>query len=70
MVFAVGGNGGAILNDQGTVTLTHCTLSGNSAKFGGGIEQEKLGSFTIATAPSRITPSRTAMSINSAVGSG
>ncbi len=31
------GSGGAINNDGGTLTLTQCTLSGNSANFGGAI---------------------------------
>jgi CSLREA domain-containing protein len=30
-------NGGGILNDHGTVTLTNCVVTGNTANFGGGI---------------------------------
>ncbi|MDX6443283.1 MAG: hypothetical protein QOH71_357 [Blastocatellia bacterium] len=31
------GNGGGILNDNGTLTLTNSTVNGNNANFGGGI---------------------------------
>jgi len=47
----VGGNigffGGAIANDQGTLTLTQCTLSGNSANGGGAIINAS-GTLTLA----------------------
>ena len=39
------GNGGAILNALGTLTLTRCTLSGNSASFGGAISSETSSDF-------------------------
>lgn len=32
------GNGGAIFNDAGLAQLSNCTLSGNSAAFGGGLD--------------------------------
>ena len=31
------GNGGGLYSDGGNVTLTNCTVSGNSAKYGGGV---------------------------------
>jgi len=40
------GDGGAIDND-GTLTLTHCTLSGNSAAFGGGAIYNNGGTLTL-----------------------
>src|SRR5439155_13131903 len=47
-----GDNGGGILNNHGTLTLTNCTLSGNRAFFGGGIYNDGSGggnaSLTVA----------------------
>jgi predicted outer membrane repeat protein len=42
--------GGAIYNDQSVLTLTACTLSGNSASYGGGIfsDGSSSGSATLA----------------------
>ena len=56
----VGGNGGGVLNENGTMTITRCTISNNSAQYstgssgrsgtfseGGGISNDSGGSLTI-----------------------
>ncbi len=42
------GNGGGLLND-GTVTLTDCTLSGNTARYGGGLFNSGTADLTGCT---------------------
>ncbi len=43
-----GGNGGGLAN-FGTVTLTGCTISGNSAKLGGGVYNDGTATFVDCT---------------------
>ena len=41
---ALGDVGGGIYNDHSTLTVSNCTLSGNSARFGGAIYNDGIGS--------------------------
>jgi predicted outer membrane repeat protein len=41
------GDGGGIWNDGSTLTVTHCTLSGNTASYGGAIYSTGLRSLTV-----------------------
>ena len=40
------GNGGGLYNDGGNVTLTNCTVSGNSASWGGGLWSDGTTTLT------------------------
>src|SRR6266481_8094676 len=50
-------SGGAIYNDHATLTVNNCTLSGNSATWGGGIYNfgESTGNATLAVSNSTVT---------------
>lgn len=41
---ALGDVGGGIYNDHSTLTVSNCTLSGNSARFGGAVYNDGIGS--------------------------
>ena len=58
-------NGGAILNDNATLSLSACTLSANSAFSGGGIHSDDRGSGS-----ARVSLSACTLSGNSASASG
>jgi hypothetical protein len=54
--FSHSDGGGGIYNDQSTLTVSNCTLSGNSAHTGGGIYNDaNLGSATLEVAVSTLS---------------
>jgi HYR domain len=61
-----GGNAGGGIHNQGTLTLNNCTVSGNSADIGGGIQNLADASANTAT----ITINNSAISGNSTSGGG
>jgi hypothetical protein len=50
-----GPGGGGIFNDDSTVTVSNCTLSGNSAGAGGGIYNNGSGSATLTVVASTLS---------------
>jgi len=58
--------GGGIFNDGGALTLSNCTVIGNSAYYGGGISNYNFGDASIAT----LTLTNSTLSGNSAYSGG
>jgi hypothetical protein len=64
--------GGGIINFGGTLTVSNCTLSGNSANAGGGIANEPAGTLTVSncTLSGNSATSRTGSGQGNGIGGG